>query len=122
MALTIKQPRDAKSGKVELEYNRLFGIKRSKEINNAQKVIDSEAIRLCLPYMPFDEGTSQKVFILKSVIGSGHLKTGMPYDQKNYYSPQLNFQGAPLRGAYWFERMKTSNKEYIRKKAGKVIK
>ncbi len=120
--MLIKQPRNVKQDGVSLIFNNRFSDTRSKEIKQAQVIVDNEVIRLSAPYMPFDTGTSQKLFVLRSTPGTGELKTGAPYDKKNYYNPQLNFQGAPLRGAFWFERMKTSFKDYIRKQAGKVIR
>ena len=70
-----------------------------------QKYIDSEVLRLCDPYIPFDVGTLRDSGIENTVIGSGEVKWRTPYARRWYYMP-ARFQGAPQRGNYWFERMK----------------
>lgn len=70
-----------------------------------QQFIDSEVLRLCDPYVPRDQGILIKSGILNTVIGSGTVMYSTPYARRWYYEP-ANFQGAPKRGNYWFERMK----------------
>ena len=74
-------------------------------IDNTQKFIDSECLRLCEELVPLDQGTLAKSGIINTQIGSGEVKYRTPYARRWYYMP-ANFQEAPRRGNYWFERMK----------------
>lgn len=80
--------------------------KRNLEMGGkVQKFIDSECLRLCEELVPFDQGTLAKSGIINTQIGSGEVKYRTPYARRWYYMP-ANFQEAPRRGNYWFERMK----------------
>lgn len=80
--------------------------KRNLEMGGeVQKFIDSECLRLCEELVPFDQGTLAKSGIINTQIGSGEVKYRTPYARRWYYRP-ANFQEAPRRGNYWFERMK----------------
>lgn len=68
-----------------------------------QRFIDSEVLRYCEPYVPFDTGTLVQSGVINTVVGSGEIKYRTPYARRWYYMP-ANFQGAPRRGNYWFER------------------
>lgn len=73
-----------------------------------QKYIDSEVIRLMSPYTPKMDGTLIDSATKLTTIGSGEIKQGgslAPYGKKWYYT-EARFTGAPMRGTYWFERMK----------------
>lgn len=73
-----------------------------------QRYIDSEVIRLMSPYTPKDSGAGIDSATRLTDIGSGKVMQGgasAPYMKKWYYTP-ANFTGAPMRGTYWFERMK----------------
>lgn len=70
-----------------------------------QQFIDSECLRLCEHLIPFDQGTLIDSGQINTVTGSGQVKYRTPYARRWYYMP-ANFQGAPDRGNYWFERMK----------------
>lgn len=70
-----------------------------------QMFIDNEFIKHCEPYVPRDTGMLADSAWLSTDIGSGQIVYDTPYAQKVYTSPELNFQGAPMRGAYWAERM-----------------
>lgn len=71
----------------------------------AQQFIDSEVLRLCDPYVPKDTGALIQSGIINTKIGSGKLCYRTPYARRWYYMP-ADFQDAPMRGNYWFERMK----------------
>ena len=94
-----------------------------------QKFIDSEVIRLSAPYTPFATGQLTKSATLGTVIGSGEVTYNAPYARYLYYgkvmvSPTtgsawakrgerkvltaklIKYNGAPRRGARWFEQMK----------------
>lgn len=85
---------------------------RNLEMGGAVQVyIDSEVLRLCEPYTPRDKGNLIASGTHHTVPGSGEVKwkTGdknsKGYAVRWYYEP-ANFQGAPMRGNFWFERMK----------------
>ena len=75
------------------------------ERGEAQKFVDSEVLRRCEPYVPRDLGNLITSGIRSTVLGSGIVSYSTPYARKWYYTP-ANFQGAPMRGNFWFERMK----------------
>lgn len=104
-----------------------------------QKFIDSEVIRLCDPKVPFRTGVLKHSAITASAIGQGLVVYATPYARYLYYgevygpnipifeagelagfwSPPgqkkhptgrlLTYNGAPERGAFWFERMKAEH-------------
>lgn len=108
-----------------------------------QKFIDSEVIRLCDPKVPFATGVLKHSAITASVIGQGMVVYATPYARYLYYgqvygpnipryeagelagfwSPpgkkkhptgrKLTYNGAPERGAFWFERMKVERGDDI---------
>lgn len=69
----------------------------------AQAYIDSEAIRRCEPYVPKASGSLP----MSAEAGQegGKVLWNTPYARRWYYEP-AKFQGAPVRGNFWFERMK----------------
>lgn len=70
-----------------------------------QQFIDSEVLRRCQPYVPMDTGELIRSGIRETRIGSGEVVYRTPYARRWYYR-NAQFQGAPKRGNYWFERMK----------------
>ena len=67
--------------------------------------IDTEIIKHSDPYVPFVTGMLKNSAWLASEIGHGKIIYDTPYAEKMYTSPELNFQDAPMRGAFWVERM-----------------
>lgn len=85
-----------------------------------QQFIDSEVLRRCNPYVPRDNGALIDSGILNTDIGSGMVVWDTPYARRWYYE-SAEFQGAPKRGNYWFERMKNEGgKEAILRGAAKL--
>ena len=87
-----------------------------------QRYIDSEVIRLMSPYTPKDTGALIDSATQLTDIGSGRVYQGggdtAPYARKVYYGKNMKFQGAPIRGSYWFERaMKNGGAKSILKGA-----
>lgn len=108
-----------------------------------QKVVDEAVLRYCAPKVPFDTGYLIRSAITASAIGEGLIVYATPYARYLYYgeiygpnfpifeggelagfrSPKgkkkhptgrkLTYQGAPERGALWFERMKAEHKDDI---------
>lgn len=91
-----------------LEVKPVEEIKRNKGIEpggRVQKFIDSEVLRRCSPYVPYDNGDLNRSGTKNTKIGSGVVKYNTVYARRWYYRP-ANFKGAPMRGNYWFEKMK----------------
>ena len=109
-------------GSARLYWSKDFVYERNEEFNKAQAVIDSQMLLVMSPYTPFDKGVLEKSAILGTYIGSGEIVYLAPYSRRLYYNPQYNFQGAPMRGAYWFERAKNIHWQMILRKAGKELK
>lgn len=70
----------------------------------AQKFVDSSFIRVTDPYVPFRTGAAKNSAIINSVIGSGKIVYATPYIRAIWSHPEWNFNGAPMRGAYWAQR------------------
>lgn len=77
-------------------------------IDRAQQYVDSEVLRRCDPFVPKDTGELIRSGIRETKLGSGRVVYRTPYARRWYYEP-ARFQGAPKRGNYWFERMKSSS-------------
>lgn len=84
------------------EIRKRFNLEKSGRV---QMFIDSEVLRRCAPYVPHNDGDLIKSGTIHTVIGSGYVRYATPYARRWYYTP-AEFQGAPKRGTYWFERMK----------------
>lgn len=92
-----------------------------QNFRQAQKYIDSEALRHCDPYVPMLTGTMKKSGLSGTVLGSGEVKYTAPYAERQYYlnaghgKEGLDASGGVkgLRGKYWFERMKADHKDEI---------
>lgn len=121
-----------------------FSAKWEERYVRAQKFVDSEVIRLCAPYTPFDTGSLSRSANLGTAIGSGEVVWNAPYARYLYYgtlmvspstgSPwakkgerkvqtgrELRYVGAPKRGKLWFERMKADHKQEILDGARRII-
>ena len=101
----------------ELKWNPGFGQKMNGTMDAVQVWIDNEVLTRCDKYVPMDSSMLKKSGILFTVLGSGLVIYSTPYARRHYYNQPLTdslgrhygpatFQGAPTRGAYWFERMK----------------
>lgn len=114
-------------------------IRRGLERNGrVQRYIDNEVLRLSMPMIPFQVGDLQRSGQLGSQVGSGVITYNAPYARYHYYGKvmagrapkhvtgkKLKHHGSPLRGAFWFERMKAAYKKQIlegaRREAGKGV-
>lgn len=92
-----------------------------EERGKVQQYIDSEVLRLNEPFVPRDTGALIQSGITNTDIGSGEVKYNTPYARRWYYMP-ANFQGAPERGNYWFERMKQQYRKQILQGAKDIAK
>ena len=88
--MKIETPRGViqtnENGKAELIWNSGFGNEKSKQFSNAQKIIDSEVLRKCDPYVPMQTGSLKKSGILGTVVGSGVVEYIAPYARRQYYT------------------------------------
>lgn len=90
---------------VEIDGKKVLEKRGLDDSGFAQQFIDSEVLRLCDPYVPFDTGALIDSGIIHTQIGSGKVRYRTPYARRWYYMP-AEFNEAPRRGNYWFERMK----------------
>lgn len=79
-----------------------------------QRVIDSEVLSRCEPYVPKKTGALIESGREATRIGSGSVTYGAPYAAYQYYGRSakgnpLSYNGAPMRGSFWFERMKEAH-------------
>lgn len=110
-----------------------------------QKLVDSECMRYMSDYMPQRQaGELEHMMVAATTIGSGEIDTPGPfahylYEGILYVSPttgsawakkneikvptgkELTYNGAPMRGKKWFERMKADHKEDIIQSARKAL-
>jgi hypothetical protein len=94
-------------GKAVLEWNTNFQPKHQKQFTEAQMFVDSEVLRLSEPYTPLKTSMMIKSGTLGTEIGSGMVQWIAPYSRRQYYMKRkVGTQTGPLRGPYWFERMK----------------
>jgi hypothetical protein len=100
----------------KLEYKQEFLGKWQRRYQNAQDYVDSEVLRLSEKYTPLQTGMLVKSGILGTDIGSGTVQWIAPYARKQYYSPRTpGSETGPLRGPFWFRRMKAvSGKRIVR--------
>lgn len=84
-----------------------------------QQFIDTECLRLCAEKVPKDTNALIESGNIHTKIGSGQLEYRTLYARRWYYR-EANFQDAPERGNYWFERMKQQYKERILAGAQKI--
>lgn len=107
----IETPRGAvvigPDGKAQLIWNPSFQPKWQKQFSQAQYFLDSEVLRLCEPYTPMLTGMLIKSGQLGTELGNGDVAWIAPYAHRQYYlvrkTPSTT---GPLRGSYWFDRMK----------------
>jgi len=110
----IRQPKNNNG----IVWKSNFGSERTKQFSSAQKIIDSEMLRLGDPMVPRKEGELIKSGIRNTKIGSGLVRYVTPYAKRMYYGVNFNFRNMPTRGAKWFERVKDRYLDAIKKKVG----
>ena len=89
------------------------------EGGRVQQFIDTQCLQLCEPKIPKDTGALINSGITNTKIGSGEVRWSTPYARRWYYMP-ADFQEAPERGNYWFDRMKAQYRDQILTGAKKV--
>lgn len=111
-----------KNGSVStrLTWSPDFGAQRTHQFDQIQRFVDSEVLRLCAPYIPFETGMLTRSGELGTVIGSGEVCYAAPYARRQYYATAQSRPYDARRGAYWFERMKINHLGTLRAKAAKL--
>ena len=101
------------NGKAKLEFNSTFQQKWQGRYSAAQVFMDSEVLRLSEPFTPLLTSMLIKSGILGTDVGSGMVEWIAPYAKAQYYRPRIGTQTGPLRGGFWFERMKAIHRNRI---------
>ena len=73
------------NGTFEFRWSQNFGAATTERMLQTQKFIDSECIRLMVPYTPMRNGILYKSAMLGTVIGSGEIHQIAPYAHYLYY-------------------------------------
>ncbi|MDD4608948.1 MAG: minor capsid protein [Bacteroidaceae bacterium] len=128
---------------VMLNWSDNFNPKWQGRFDAAQVFVDNEVLKLNARYIPFQTGFLNRSGILGTDVGSGRIVYNAPYARHMYYGKvmrddsgkafyggapkhvtdeEINYHGAPQRGALWFERMKENHKEQILRGASKLMK
>lgn len=104
--MNIKQPKGLSfNGVFEFKWNPDFVSVMDRRFNKAQAYIDSECMRLMVPYTPMRNGMLMESVKLGTVIGSGELRYLSPYARYLYYGevygPNIPiFEGEQLVGFF----------------------
>ena len=96
-----------------------------EEKGRVQQFVTNEFMKNVQPFVPFD--LAGKYETPGRLIDSCHIEDGTdvvwntPYARCLYYHPEYNFQGAPMRGAYWADRyMQNGGREEIEQWARRI--
>lgn len=108
------------NGKAQLQWNPSFAARRNESFSRKQKYVDSEVLRRCSPRVPIDTGMLEKSGKLGTEVGSGEVNYIAPYAAAQYYNTAETRPYDSNRGAQWFERMKTEEKDDILRGAEKI--
>ena len=108
------------TGQAQLQWNPSFAARRNDSFSRKQKYVDSEVLRRCSPRVPIDTGMLEKSGKLGTEIGSGEVNYIAPYAAPQYYNTAESRPYDGNRGAKWFERMKTEEKDDILRGADKI--
>ena len=87
-------------------------------LHKAQVFLDSEVMRTCAPYVPYDSGTLEGSAEPHTVPGSGVVTWDTPYAKRQYYE---NKGSDGLRGGHWFDRAKADCADEWKDGVGKIL-
>ena len=151
MADKIKQPKNveikAQKSEVNLVWKQTFGKEQTDRFSSVQKFVDSEVIRLMVPYTPMLNGILMENAVLGTKIGSGRIYYNSPYARFQYYGKVMvssvtgssfarkgeskvltskdlvyNKSKHPKAQRLWFEAMKSDKKEQILRGAAAIAR
>ena len=142
----------AQLAEVNLVWKQTFGREQTDRFTTVQKFIDSECIRLMVPYTPMRNGILMKNAVMGTTIGSGQIVYNSPYARYQYYGvvygpnipilkngkivgfyspPQKHSMNRPLEydtsrhpkaQKMWFEAMKADKREQILRGAAAIAR
>ena len=147
----INQPKNAEikaqKAQIKLVWKQTFGKEQTDRFTTIQKFVDSECIRLMVPYTPMKNGILMKVAVLGTKIGSGQIYYNSPYARYQYYGRLMvssitgsawakkgeskvltdkdlvyNKSRHPQAQRMWFEAMKSDKKEQILRGAAAIAR
>lgn len=119
---TAFQYRDKNSEvKVKVEWAPSFGGDWTSHLSAVQAKFDTETLRITDKYVPMQTGMLRRSAQLASDIGSGELVWNTPYAARQYYCTARNRSYSATAGAYWGERMKADNLNYLADFARKAV-
>jgi hypothetical protein len=112
------------NGKAQLIWNTAYVPKWNGLYNGVQRFIDSEVLTQCEKYTPLRTSMLIKSGTLGTDIGSGVVQWIAPYAKGQYYRGRLpgTSDTGPLRGRFWFQRMKVNHGHSIIKKAKSIVR
>lgn len=102
-----------KNGKGTFSWASGFANRMNANFRKKQAFVDSEVLRRCDLRVPLKTGFLKTSGKLGTSIGSGEVKYTAPYAAYQYYDTAETRSYDANRGAKWFERMKTSEKDDI---------
>ena len=116
--------------KIDIDTNKIMSA-RGLGNGKAQKYVASEVKRLADPYTPFQQGDLKRPQIASD---GSQIVYSQPYAHYHYYgqvmggrAPKkytgdaLTYNGAPMRGARWIERMMADKRGEIENNVEKYI-
>lgn len=107
--------------KFDYDPEKILAERNMQQHGEVQKYIDNSVLKYCDQFIPKDRGFLKQSGITNTNVGSGEVKWRTPYARKLYYAPaSYQFQGAPMRGSYWFDRMKAQYRNDILAGAARV--
>lgn len=118
--ITVTSKNGAVSAK--LVWNPGFGPKFSKKLQSGQAKLDMEVMKQLEPYMQLVTSAMIKSMYLATDVGSGLIRVKTPYARRVHYSrAKIGRPTGPLRGPYYFQRMKADRLTYLHGFAAKVV-
>lgn len=149
--MAIKQPKNVTitqgGTSMKLVWGKSFAKNRNESFSDTQKFIDSECIRLMVPYTPMRNGGLYKAATLGTKIGSGEIHYNIPHARYQYYGKLMvssitgsafakrgeskvltekdlvyNKARHPLAQRLWFETVKHNHKEQILRGAAAITR
>lgn len=102
-----------KNGKGTFSWASGFTGRMNASFQRKQAYVDTEVLRRCEGRVPLRTGFLKISGKLGTSIGSGEVRYTAPYAAHQYYDTAESRSYDANRGAHWFERMKTAEKDDI---------
>lgn len=118
---------------IDFDTSKILASRGLGATNKARKYLASEVVRLSDPYVPMQQGLLKNT---RTIAANGsQIVYTQPYAHYQYYGEvmagrapksytgrKLKYNGAPMRGARWVERMLADKREEIEKNVENYIK